>query len=76
MIPEIGKGRQQKPNRLLAEWIGGDMLPPYMVHGRGFRKFMNSVLPGWKIPRRTTITRITYVPQLVEIVNKEVKDDT
>ena len=74
LIPKMSKSRQKKLNRMLAEWIGGDMLPAYIVHGRGFLRFMRYALPGWKTPHRTTLTR-TYIPELVKIVKEDARAD-
>ena len=62
-LPSFGVHSQKnKPyyraiTKKIAEWIAGDMLPTYIVHGRGFRKLMAFLVPGYVVPHRVTLTR-------------------
>ena len=69
---KISKREQRTITRKLTEMIAADMLPPHMVHGRGFRKFLGYICPGYIIPHRTTIVR-SFLPKIYLEVKENVK---
>ena len=50
-------GRTETITTLITKMIALDMLPSYMVEGKGFRKLLSFLEPEYKVPSHQTITR-------------------
>ena len=50
-------GRTETITTLITKMIALDMLPSYMVEGKGFRELRSFLEPEYKVPSHETITR-------------------
>lgn len=71
--------RPKVPSRLknvtsyIAAMIALDMLPYNFVSGRGFKRLMGYLVPGYTIPHRTTFSR-TRIPKMYDELKQALRD--
>ena len=64
-------GRTETITTLITKMIALDMLPSYMVEGKGFRKLLSFLEPEYKVPSHQTITR--RMSKMYEEVKEEME---
>ena len=65
------KGKACELSKKIAEMIALDMLPYSIVQGPSFRKLIDYLAPGYKIPSRVYFSR-TGVPKLYQDVKLKI----
>ena len=71
LVLQYPKGKSCELSKKIAEMIALEMLPYSIVQGLGFRRLIDYLAPGYKIPSRVYFSR-TGVPKLYQDVMSKI----
>lgn len=54
---KLSPAQSKRVDEALLEFLGKDAMPPSMVNGVGFKKFVSVLQPSYKIPTRQTLSK-------------------